>query len=290
MSEKTSRDKTNRPDAAGPGRLGPKVSASALLLLIAAVSWGQPASGAGMSGFEEVAFELALQGRVVSDARVLQSQQSGALLVMTSELVAPVLIRLRERTVETVNLMKVSENGDGTIDLLPEATLAPQGSYQLNADQTGVTFSVEGRSAEIREKPPLLGDQDPEGLSAYDPSYGRSAEAYTPSMPIVERLGRIQGDVQVVVYFGTWCPFCKQMIPRMMRVARELSDSGIDFQFYGLPRSITGDPKARQADIEGVPTGLVFVDGKEVGRIQGNSWKVPELALNNLLRQSIPSS
>jgi hypothetical protein len=32
-----------------------------------------------------------------------------------------------------------------------------------------------------------------------------------------------------------------------------------------------------------VPTGVVFRDGKEVGRIAGHEWGIPELALKKVL-------
>jgi hypothetical protein len=34
-----------------------------------------------------------------------------------------------------------------------------------------------------------------------------------------------------------------------------------------------------------VPTGIVYVDGKEVGRIVGGEWQMPELAIKNVLIQ-----
>ena len=264
----------------------------ALLLLAGVAARAQapaPASGA-LGGFQDAGFDMFMQGRKLPDARVLQSQEAGAILIMSSELTSPVLIRLREQTVETVQFMKVDERPDGTVNLLPEATLSAQGKYQINADRTGITFAVDGTPAEIKEKPPLLGSQEPAGLKAYDPHYERSSAAYTPSDPIIDRLGKAQGDVEVVIFFGTWCPACKQLVPKMLRVAEELQGSEIDFDFYGLPPGITGDARAKDAGISSVPTGVVMIDGKEIGRIQGNSWKVPELALNNLLRSTIPSS
>lgn len=264
----------------------------AVLLLAVVLLAGAPAEGqsGSLTGFQEAGFDMFLQGSRLGDARVLQSQQAGAILILSSELTSPVLIRLREQTVETVQLMKVDERPDGSVNLLPGATLSPQGRYLVNADRSGVTFSVDGVPGEIKEKPPLLGSQGVAGLKAYDPHYERSAAAYTPSNPIIDRLEQAQGDVEVVIFFGTWCPACKQMVPKMMRVAEELEGSAIEFDFYGLPRGITGDARAEAADIHSVPTGVVIIDGKEVGRIQGNSWKVPELALNNLLRSTIPSS
>ena len=262
----------------------------AIVFLAAGPSAAQPLASSVLTGFQDAGFDMILQGRVLPDARVLQSQEAGAILILSSELGSPVLIRLREQSVETVKLMKVNEKPDGSVDLLPDPTLDMLGKYQVNAERTGVTFSVNGAPAEIREKAPLLGSQDFAGMESYDPSYGRSAAAYTPSNPIIERLGKATGDVEVVIFFGSWCPACSQMVPKMMRVAKELEGSAINFDFYGLPRGISSDPRAKETGIESVPTGVVLVDGKEVGRIQGNSWKVPELALNNLLRSTIPSS
>lgn len=293
MNEKN-RVKTNGTPSTGfDSRRAVHMLTLCLLLMAAAavVVSAQPLASGVLGGFQDAGFEMVVQGRVLPDARVLQSQQAGAILILSSELESPVLIRLREQSVETVKLMKVSEKADGTVDLLPDATLDLLGRYQVNADRSGVTFVVAGGTpAEIREKAPLLGSQDVAGMKGYDPSYGRSAAAYTPSNPILERLGKATGDVEVVIFFGTWCPACKEMVPRMLRVAEELEGSEIDFDFYGLPRGISGDPRAKDVGIDSVPTGVVLIDGKEVGRIQGNSWKVPELALNNLLKSTIPSS
>ncbi len=233
--------------------------------------------------FEPQAFVLELDGRAVGDAEVFQSRAAGALLVLSAQLPVPVLVRLREGQVETVAASDVGRNGDGTVALLASGPGQPRGSYRQTDDGEGIAFEIDGRRAVVREKPPLLGAQDLGGMEDYSPEYVRTAAAYSPSGPILERL-RSQGqDVRVVVYFGTWCPFCQQMVPRMMRVAQELAGSKVQFDFYGLPRGISSDPEARRAGISGVPTGVVYVGRREVGRISGNSWKIPELAINRVL-------
>jgi len=104
-----------------------------------------------------------------------------------------------------------------------------------------------------------------------------------PSEAIVSKLSEQSSDVQITVYFGSWCGACKQMVPRIMKVAEQLAGSKINFDFYGLPRGITGDPEASRIDIHAVPTGVIYLDGKEIGRIEGSGWRVPELAINNIL-------
>ncbi|NJL30113.1 MAG: thioredoxin family protein [Thermoanaerobaculia bacterium] len=93
-----------------------------------------------------------------------------------------------------------------------------------------------------------------------------------------------QRDVKVRVYFGSWCPFCKDHVPLLLRVVEELKGSKIRFEFYGLPRPFSGDAEATRDKVNGVPTGIVYVDGKEVGRLSTRGWQVPEVTLTELLR------
>ena len=261
------------------------VTCSAILVTLLVLMVADPllAAGPPIFGFKPVGFEVTLNGKELRGAEVYQAEAAGAFLILSEELAAPVLLRLRDGQVETLNLMKVNHNANGSVDVLAGAVLAPQGGFQVNADRTGIVFTVDGQTAEMKEKPPLLGSQQAAGLKAYDPHYERTAEAYSPSDPIVEKLREQPQDVKVSVFFGTWCGACKQMVPRIIAVADRLEGSKIKFDFYGLPPGIGGDPEAGRMGIQSVPTGVVFVDGKEAGRISGNGWRVPELAINNLL-------
>ena len=264
--------------------LGAVVSTVLVMAVLMTLAAGHLlAAGPPIFGFEPVGFQVTLNGKELQGVEVYQAQSAGAFLILSEELGAPVLLRMRDGQVETLDLMKVNHNANGTVDVLAGATLAAQGGFQVNADRTGVMFMVGGQTAELKEKPPLLGSQQAAGLKAYDPHYERTAEAYSPSDPIVEKLREQDKDVKVSVFFGTWCGACKQMVPRIIAVADRLEGSKITFDFYGLPPGIGGDKEAGRMGIEAVPTGVVFVDGKEAGRISGNGWRVPELAINNLL-------
>ncbi len=113
----------------------------------------------------------------------------------------------------------------------------------------------------------------------------RGATAYTPSIPVLAKLRSQTEDVQVLVFFGSWCSACKQMVPRIMKVDEQLDGSKVQIDYYGLPqgRAFSADTKASAMGIKSVPTGVVFLNGREIGRINGNGWKIPELAINNVL-------
>jgi len=253
----------------------------AAVLGFATGSWAQAAFA--ISDFEPVGFMAKLDGKTVGDAEVFQSKAAGAFLILGSDLPAPVMVRIRDGQVQTVDLMKVNRREDGTVELLPNAALTDQGAFQVTADRSGIEFNVEGRRGELLEKPPLLGSQDITNLTQHSPEYRRSADTYSPSDPIVAKLKEQSDDVQVTIYFGSWCGACKQMVPRIMKVAEKLEGSNIRFDFYGLPPGLAGDPEASRVDIHAVPTGVIYMDGREIGRIEGAGWRVPELALNNLL-------
>lgn len=256
---------------------------TALVAFVTLVSGGWAQASFAISDFEPVGFMAKLDGQTLADAEVFQSKAAGSFLILGADLPAPVMVKIRDGQVQTVDLMKVNRRDDGTVELLPNATLTPQGAFQVTADRSGIQFKVEGRQGELLEKPPLLGSQDVDRLTEHSPEYRRSADSYMPSDPIVNKLKEQSNEVQVKVYFGSWCGACKQMVPRIMKVAEQLAGSNINFDFYGLPRGITSDPEATRVDIHAVPTGVIYLDGKEIGRIEGSGWKVPELAINNLL-------
>jgi hypothetical protein len=76
------------------------------------------------------------------------------------------------------------------------------------------------------------------------------------------------------------------MVPNAVRVAEELAGSKVRFQFYGLPHGFSGEPEATKYGITGVPTAIVFIDGKEAGRIEGTRWLQPEVAIRDILKGS----
>ena len=236
-----------------------------------------------IADFERADYVLEVDGRTADAAQVWQSKIAGAFLILSDDLEVPVLLRLRDASVEGVNLMKVDRRADGHLTLLPEPVISDLGKFQVSEDGAGVTFAVGGRQVDLREKPPLLGRHALDGMKEYSGAYVRAAAAYRPSGPILARLRAENRPVKVEVFFGTWCPYCQQVLPRIMRVDEELGGSNIEVGYYGLPRGFGSDPLVDRMEISGVPTGIVYVGDREVGRITGNGWKIPELTINSLL-------
>jgi len=255
--------------------------AVAALLAVAA----RPARAQGdslLEGFKRSPdYMLKIDGAVDTTGEVYISQRVPAFLALSEKLPTPFLLVPRTQQVQTIHIMKVAKKDDETVDLLPGAVMGIEGPFTVVGKE--LHFTVGGHDVVLAEKPPLLGVKKAADLLAYGADYGRRAEAYTPAPAAIAALEAKTGDIRVRVFFGSWCPFCQQYVPRMIKVVQEIAGSAVKVDFYGLPHEMSTDPVSGQNGINSVPTGVVWVDGKEAGRIQGEQWRSPEESLLQIL-------
>jgi len=225
-------------------------------------------------------YVLLVGGEEAPDAEIYLSERVPAYLIVADQLASPALLLPREGAVRTVSFMKLAKRG-GTIDILADAELASAGSFRLAGETIG--FSVGGTRAVLKPRPHLLGRQDLAGMLDYSPEYRRTAAAYSPDARTVSALKAVGKPVKVRIYFGSWCSFCKQYVPKLLKVAEQLEGSRVAFEFYGLPQGFAGEPMAERDDVHAVPTGIVYVGGKEVGRLRSQDWQTPEKSLRQLV-------
>jgi thiol-disulfide isomerase/thioredoxin len=230
-------------------------------------------------------FIFALGGADLKDAEIYVSERAGAYLIIAPALSSPLLINTRTQSVESVAFMKVQKNADKTIDLLADASFDQVSKFQVNGQR--VSFQVKGQAAELRAKPPLLGMHTAESLKAYKTDYAFKADEYKPDPALVAQLKAEKRSVRVRVYFGTWCPVCGRLVPKVLKLASELKGSKIQFEYYGLPQPMSDDPITAKENLNGVPTAIVYVDGKELGREDGHTLGQPEQAFHRLLTTGV---
>jgi thiol-disulfide isomerase/thioredoxin len=228
-------------------------------------------------------YMLEVDGQTAEGAEIYRSDRVPAYLLVTGRIPAPTLLLPRSGSVETVSLMKLARRADGSVDILADAELEPAGRFTIDEEGEQIRFDVGGSAVVLKPRPYLLGLQELDAMLGYSPDYSRAAASYQPDAGTVAALNARSQPVRVRVYFGSWCPHCKQMVPFVLKVAEELEASPIDFEFYGLPKPFTGEPAAEADDISAVPTAVVWVGGREVGRIEGGDWRHPETALARIL-------
>lgn len=230
-------------------------------------------------------YTLLVGGKEDKGAQIYRSDRVPAYLIISSALPSPVLLTPRDgMKAQTVSLMKVAKQPNGSVDLLADAVLKPQGTFQVTGER--VNFASEGRQASLVPKPPLVGLRKAAELKAHSPDYVVSAGAYKPNAQMLTALRKQAQPVRVRVVFGSWCPHCKEVLPHLLRIEDEVKGSKIQFEYFGLPRPPAAwqDPEAQRLKINGVPTAIVYnSSGKEIGRLVDNDWHALEAALNRVL-------
>jgi thiol-disulfide isomerase/thioredoxin len=257
----------------------------AVLALVAvpfvAQAQGMVPSDAVLRGFQPTGeYTLIVDGVPVPAAEIYQNDKLPGMLILTSALPSPVLLSPRTGQAETVNLMKVSKQKDGSVDLLADAVLSPIG--QFTSEGENVSFVFKGTKVRLNSRPALLGVKSNADLKGYLPDYVRNARNYTPNAAAVADLKKVGTPVTVRVYFGSWCPHCRQHVPLLLKVEDQVQNPKIRFEYFGLPKDFN-DPEAKKAGIHSVPTGIVYINGKETGRITGEGWTSPEVLLDKIV-------
>jgi len=249
--------------------------------LLAAAAQAQSApSDSTLRGFLPTSdYILLVNGAPVPAAEVYKNDRIPAILILTSALPSPVMLTPRAGNVESVNLMKVSKQKDGSVDLFADAVLAPIGPFQLEGENP--TFTYGTKKVSLSPKPALTGLHKGADLLASLPEYVRTSRAYAPNAASVAALKKVSKPVTVHVVFGSWCPHCRQHVPLMLKVESVVNNPNLKFEYYGIKSPPDGwkDPEVVRLGVKGIPTAIVYVNGIQAGRIEGDPWNAPEVAL-----------
>jgi thiol-disulfide isomerase/thioredoxin len=241
---------------------------------------GTPPSDSVLRGFQATGeYVLLVDGQADAKAEVFVNKSLPAYLILPGTL-SPVVITPGAGSVEIVPRPKVARQKDGSVDVLADAVLKPQGKLKILDGR--VDFTSEGKKLSLAPKPPLLGLKKAPDLKRHSPEYVQAAKVYAPNAVSVAKLKKQAAPVRVLVFFGSWCPHCKEMLPHLLRVEDEIQGSKIQFDYRGVPKDFK-DPELQRLKVSEVPTAVVYKNGKEIGRLTRNDWSAPEVALSVLL-------
>lgn len=126
------------------------------------------------------------------------------------------------------------------------------------------TAAVPARGAEEI----LRGKVRPSALPSISESWTKDYDAYEPSPEDLGTLATLEGHADLDVYFGSWCGDSKRELPRLAKILDRASLPGLRVRYFGLDRTKTKPARlARRGSIERVPTIVLSVAGREIGRI-----------------------
>lgn len=267
-------------DPTSPRTLG---CAAVLLLLVLAPAGAQPPlrTVPPDPGFVIIGeYHLELDGSVDEDATIYHSPRRGSILVRSDDLDYALELRPRDRSILAWPKDQIAVDDDGTVEVRGEAK--PAGRFEL-VDNFPV-FTLGGKKIRFVSRPPVLGTYDAAALKKAFPVYAQRARIFEPQAFYLEKLEDLDEELHIRVFFGTWCDVCTQMLPRILRTEEALAELGapITFEYHGIPADF-GDPEAKRLNVTGLPTGILYFEGKELGRIVGHGWSHPTMAIHNQL-------
>ncbi len=224
-----------------------------------------------LKGFERSGqYILQVDGKHYKEARLYHSRLAAAFLIMNGPYEAPLLISPRTRVVQKVAIDKVFERDDGLIYLLDDVKLTDMGTFSFTGGQ--VVFTVDDISSRLSPTPPLLGRRSYEDVVNHTPEFVRAGKLHPPNKIAMDNLKKHGGKAKVLVVFGSWCPACKRHMPMILRVNRELSETGMTWEYHALPK-----PPAAWRDSAWLGTGAKKLpaivvsspEGRRLGLISG---------------------
>jgi thiol-disulfide isomerase/thioredoxin len=227
-------------------------------------------------------YVLEVDGTKAPTARFYLAEHIPAVLIEAAEMPSLVLLVPGSSEVRSVPPANLSKTTESLVDLSLDS-IKDQGKLQILA--SWIVFAVDARKMVLKERPWLLAHTDIASLKKHSPEYVWRADAYTPDPKVIEELKNQTQDVNVRVFFGSWCAHCKRHVPLMTKVDEALDGSRIQIDYYGLPRGWGNHPVAGPLKIRAVPTAVIFIDGKEVGRIKAEQWASPEEAIKEILEK-----
>jgi thiol-disulfide isomerase/thioredoxin len=228
-------------------------------------------------------YTLYISKKVQRKARIFHSRRAGAFLILDTDYGKPWLILPREKKVATVAADAILDDKAQRIDLKADAELEDLGSFRLQGRD--ILIHVEGLIARLRPSTYALGPLNAEELLLHTPDYAPVAERYRPNKRDLQALIDCAIPTEVTIFFGTWCPTCKRLLPRVLKVDQAIEGSNVKITYYGLPkgRGMRSEPTARRNSVTRVPTGVIYVDGRRAGTISSRGLNRPETALCSAL-------
>jgi thiol-disulfide isomerase/thioredoxin len=156
--------------------------------------------------------------------------------------------------------------------MLAKASFTESSPIPWMQDGPAVIFYAGKSRYRIARVPPIVGVTNQEEIFGHDPMYRREMEEYEPDLGAVSALQQVGSKAIVEVWFGSWCPHCRKMVPRFQKAA---ANPNLEVLYHAVPRQFGDYDPARERNVKGLPTFIFLRNGKEFGRIRGGGESAP---------------
>lgn len=234
-----------------------------------------PASGAPLetnmprSWFRNYDYGVEIDGKVLPDAGLYQLIGKPFMLVFGPVLDAAYVWSADPRVVRAIRRDQVTLKGDDEVMLAESSFAASSPIPWMQDGPEAVVFFAGQQRVKILRVPPILGPTSAEEIVRQLPAYRRGMDEYTPNAGAVTAIRGVSKKIALEVWFGSWCPHCRAVVPRFLKVMQAAANTNLSISFQGVPREFGTYTPALAKDVKGLPTFIFMKDGKEIGRIRG---------------------
>ena len=130
----------------------------------------------------------------------------------------------------------------------------------------------------------LVGPTSREAILEHVPAWGDLVAAYQPKPEALDKLRGLGREVRIEVYFGSWCSDSMAHVSAFFKILDLVDSPLLRPVYFGVPEAKDKRaPYYQGKDIVKLPTFIVIVDGREVGRIVETPKKTVEEDLVTIL-------
>ncbi len=213
-------------------------------------------------------FVVDVDGVVDKGWRVLAGQQKNRLLLMSPPGDQALMVSFPEKSVRPADT-KLLLKHDGVVDVLAGGLSATR-ILPLTIAGPTASFTVDGRTFTLKSRPPLLGPHSVDDLVNDRPDFGEGIKTYKPDAAAVAFLKGYEKATEVEIFFGSWCPVCEVLVPKLIKSFQVAGNSRLQMNLFGVAHDFAQNGDLVKAKgIRGLPTFIIRQDGVEIGRIVG---------------------
>jgi len=223
-------------------------------------------------------YSVEVDGAYPKNAALYQAANPGLYYIEVPACKTGLLMDLKARKVSAVPRDQIKQV-DGAVQL-SDSVPASAASYALAVDGPVVQFQADDKKVRIvrcLDRPPIVGAVEMASLVADRPEYREGMKVYEPNAESVATMNKYGKKVQIDAFFATWCPHCKEYMPKFLKVMSEVKNPNIKLNLYGVPKGFSQAPGPWQGrNINSIPTIIVKIDGREITRMGSQPGAVPE--------------
>ncbi len=132
----------------------------------------------------------------------------------------------------------------------------------------GITVSDSCQVVVHDGKKMLIGPVTEKELFSNFPGWLKIYQDYQPDSAVVKSLKGVSADYRILVVLGTWCSDSRDGVPGFLKTMDVAANSHISITMVAVDRKME-DPaySAMRANIQRVPTFVIYSAGHEIGRM-----------------------